>query len=39
MATYAEVMQALKAADAAGNVEDATKLAQMAANLKKESVN
>lgn len=36
MATYAEVMQALKAADAAGNVEDATKLAQMAANLKKE---
>jgi hypothetical protein len=34
MATYDEVIQALRAADAAGNVEDATKLAQLANSLK-----
>jgi len=34
MATYDEVIQALRAADAAGNVEDATKLAQLANSMK-----
>lgn len=34
MASYDEVIQALKAADAAGNVEDAKKLAQIANNMR-----
>jgi hypothetical protein len=34
MATYDEVIQALRAADAAGNVEDATKLAQIASGMR-----
>jgi ligand-binding SRPBCC domain-containing protein len=34
MATYDEVIQALRAADAAGNVEDATKLAQIANEMR-----
>ncbi len=34
MASYDEVIQALKAADAAGNVEDATKLAELANSMK-----
>lgn len=34
MASYDEVMRALRAADAAGNVEDARKLAQIASRLK-----
>jgi hypothetical protein len=37
MASYDEVIQALRAADAAGNVEDATKLAQLASSLKQTS--
>lgn len=35
MATYAEVMEALRAADAAGNMEDAQRLAQIAQSLSK----
>ena len=34
MATYEQAMQALRAADEAGNVEDAKRLAEIAANLK-----
>lgn len=34
MASYDEVIQALRAADAAGNVEDATKLAQIANEMR-----
>jgi hypothetical protein len=34
MASYDEVIQALRAADAAGNVEDATKLAQIASGMR-----
>ena len=35
MATYSEVMEALRAADAAGNTEDAQRLAQIAQSLSK----
>lgn len=37
MATYQEAIQALKAADAAGNTEDARKLAQIAQRLKQQT--
>lgn len=36
MATYEQVMEALRRADAEGNVEDAQKLAQMATTLRPE---
>jgi hypothetical protein len=38
MATYDEVIQALRAADAAGNTADATALAQLAASMKETPV-